>query len=74
LASVLPDCGSDDCNVACAKTGDMTALVTAKAAAVRTRLTDILTPAVIDDDEERIIHVHGAVREEGAAPRKYRDV
>jgi len=50
----------------------MIALVTAKAAVARTRLTDILTPAVIDDDEERIIH--GPVREEGAAPGKFRDV
>jgi hypothetical protein len=73
LASVLPDRGSDDCSVACANAGDdMIALVTAKAAVARTRLTDILAPAVIDDDEERIIH--GAVRKEGAAPGKFRDV
>jgi hypothetical protein len=30
-----------------------------------------LTPAVIDDDGERIIH--GAVREEDAAPGKFRN-
>jgi hypothetical protein len=50
----------------------MVAQVTAKAAVARTRLTDILTPVVIDDDEQCIIH--GAAREEGTAPGKYRNV
>jgi hypothetical protein len=63
LASVLPDCGSDDCSVACAKAGDVMALATAKAPVARTRLTDMVAPAVIDDDERRIIH--GAVGKRG---------